>query len=261
MSDSAVSPFDVPEPDPQIMELMMNLTLESCDVADGFVTTEVLEESIAYMIPPLSVNQPFSADSDSESDTSSKNLPPLIALDLDSNDSSDSYSDEPSNDDSPRLFGGFYSAQTPELGQILILEQDMTEMSKVNSLQFVRSEAGGMNEGRSGPATILTDGFHLSIFIADGLYCHAVNSPRVTMSGADLNASTVTKSLLNNVSAESDTLGVMVFTQENGDLFCRQRNAAPELMDTKLSVPVTLSRLSLSNNALPAFCRAGVGMP
>eukprot|EP00961_Rhodomonas_salina_P082936 1114732-Rhodomonas_salina.1 len=130
MSDSAVSPYDVPEPDPQIMELMMNLTLESHDLTDGFVTTEVLEESIAYMIPLPSVDQPSSTDSDSESDTSSEDLPPLIALDSESDDSSDSNDDESSNDDSPRLFGGLYSATTPLLGQILILEQDMTEMSE-----------------------------------------------------------------------------------------------------------------------------------
>eukprot|EP00961_Rhodomonas_salina_P196999 2658689-Rhodomonas_salina.3 len=78
-------------------------------------------------------------------------------------------------------------------------------MSEVNSLQFIRSEAGDMDEGRSGPATLMTYEFHLSIFVADGLYCHAVNSPQVTMSGADLNSSTVPKLLLRNVSAKTDT--------------------------------------------------------
>eukprot|EP00961_Rhodomonas_salina_P156665 2109522-Rhodomonas_salina.2 len=205
------------------------------------------------MIQPPSVNQSPLANSDSESDsdTSREDLPPLIASDSESDESSDSDDDEPSNDDSPRLFRGFYSAPTPELGRILILEQDMTEIS----------EAGDVDEGKSGPATLMTYGSHLSVFVADGLYCHAVNSSRVTISGADLNASTVTNSLLRNVSAESGTQGVMVFTQENADLFCRQLDTAPRLKDAKPSVPATLSRLSLSKDASPAFCRADVGMP
>eukprot|EP00961_Rhodomonas_salina_P267841 3618848-Rhodomonas_salina.1 len=120
---------------------------------------------------------------------------------------------------------------------------------------------GGMDKGRSGSTTILTYGSHLSIFVVDRLYDHTVNSSRVTISGADPNTSTVTESLLRNVSAESDTQGAMGFTQESGDLFCRQLNAAPESKDTKPSEPVALSRLSLPNDASPAFCRAGVGIP
>eukprot|EP00961_Rhodomonas_salina_P135375 1821292-Rhodomonas_salina.1 len=67
------------------------------------------------------MNQSPLVDSDNEgdSDTSSEGLPPLIASDSESYESSDSGDDEPSNDDSPRLFGGFYSALTPELGRIL----------------------------------------------------------------------------------------------------------------------------------------------
>eukprot|EP00961_Rhodomonas_salina_P241907 3267965-Rhodomonas_salina.1 len=53
----------------------------------------------------------------------------------------------------------------------------------------------------------------------------------------------------------------MVFTQENADLFRRRRDAAPGSKDAEPSVPTTLSRLSLSNDASPAYCRAGVGMP
>eukprot|EP00961_Rhodomonas_salina_P009221 125609-Rhodomonas_salina.1 len=114
-------------------------------------------------------------------------------------------------------------------------------MSEVNSLQFIRSEAGDVDEGKSGPATLMTDGSHLSVFVADGLYCHAVNSSRVIISGAGPNASTVTNSLLRNVSTESGTQGVMVFTQENADLFCLQRDAAPGSKDAEPSVPATLS--------------------
>eukprot|EP00961_Rhodomonas_salina_P223849 3027001-Rhodomonas_salina.1 len=75
------------------------------------------------------MSQPPCVDSDSEgdSDTSSEDFPPLIASDSESDESSDSNDDGPNNDDSPRLFGGFYTALTPELGRILVLEQDMTE--------------------------------------------------------------------------------------------------------------------------------------
>eukprot|EP00961_Rhodomonas_salina_P207873 2805612-Rhodomonas_salina.1 len=66
-----------------------------------------------------------------------------------------------------------------------------------------------MDEGKSGSATIMTDGSHLSVFVADGQYCHAVNSSRVTISGVDPNAPTVTNSLLRNVSTESGPQGVM----------------------------------------------------
>eukprot|EP00961_Rhodomonas_salina_P279294 3773131-Rhodomonas_salina.1 len=118
-----------------------------------------------------------------------------------------------------------------------------------------------MDEGKSGSATVMTDGSHLSVFIADGLYCHAVNSSRVTICGADPNASTVTNSLLRNVSTELGPQGVMVFTQEDADLFRCQQDAAPGPKDAEPSVPTTLSRLSLSNDASPAHCRAGVGMP
>eukprot|EP00961_Rhodomonas_salina_P103186 1387702-Rhodomonas_salina.1 len=67
------------------------------------------------------MNQSPLVDSDNEgdSDTSSEDLPPLIASDSKSNESSDSDDDKPSNNDSPRLFRGFYSALTPELGRIL----------------------------------------------------------------------------------------------------------------------------------------------
>eukprot|EP00961_Rhodomonas_salina_P078511 1055554-Rhodomonas_salina.2 len=68
------------------------------------------------MILPPSADQSSLTNSDSESDTLNEDLPPLIALDSESNESSDSYGDEPSNDDSPRLYGGFYSAPTPSLG-------------------------------------------------------------------------------------------------------------------------------------------------
>eukprot|EP00961_Rhodomonas_salina_P005853 79216-Rhodomonas_salina.1 len=38
------------------MELVRNLTLESIDVADGFFTAEIPEESVVYMVPPPSVS-------------------------------------------------------------------------------------------------------------------------------------------------------------------------------------------------------------
>eukprot|EP00961_Rhodomonas_salina_P266013 3595450-Rhodomonas_salina.2 len=265
MSTSAVHPHEVPEPEPHIVELMMKLAHEPIDVAEGFSSVEIPEEAGTYLVPPPSRGQTNVEDESPDEDDGigTEELPPLIASDSDTDDLSCSDQDELDNNNETRLLGGFYSAPTPELGQVLVLERDMIELSEVESMQFIKSGHGNIDEGRSAAATMMIDGSHLSIFIVDSLHCHAANSSRVIISGADPNASTVTKCLLKHgsISMQLDYQGVLVFTGKGRNFFYRQRDATPDPSNVEPTAPAALSRLSLPNDVSPAFCRAGVGMP